>query len=129
MADPTPKWSRGRSGFGVYEILLSWWRHRTSFLISVGITAASLALYYFTFLKEDPAPILESWKRFEYNTLDTRFRYRPASLTPPDPRIVVVAVDQRSQEAFGKWPFSRKYFARMLDALRSDGAKVVAFDI
>lgn len=129
MADPTPKWSRGRSGFGVYELLLSWWRHRTSFLISVGITAASLALYYFTFLKEDPAPILESWKRFEYNTLDTRFRYRPASLTPPDPRIVVVAIDQRSQEAFGKWPFSRKYFARMLDALRSDGAKVVAFDI
>jgi adenylate cyclase len=129
MAEPTPKWSRGRSGFGVYELLLSWWRHRVSFLISLGITLASLALYYFTFLKEDPAPILESLKRFEYNTLDTRFRYRAPGLTPPDPRIVVVAIDQRSQEVFGKWPFSRKYFARMLDALHDDGARVVAFDI
>jgi adenylate cyclase len=129
MAEPTPKWSRGRSGFGVYELLLSWWRHRVSFLISLGITFASLSLYYFTFLKEDPAPILEFLKRFEYNTLDTRFRYRSTALTPPDPRIVVVAIDQRSQEVFGKWPFSRTYFARMLDALHDDGARVVAFDI
>src|SRR5258708_3821192 len=129
MANSTPKWSQGRSGFGVYELLLSWWQHRVSFLISLAITVSTLTLYYFTFLKEDPAPILEFLKRFEYSTLDTRFRYRPATLTPPDPRIVIVAIDQRSQEVFGKWPFSRKYFARMLDALREDGARVVSFDV
>src|SRR5260221_8115849 len=129
MPDSSPNWRKGRIGYGIYELLLSWWRHRVSFLISVGITVASLTLYFFTFLKEDPAPILEFFKRFEYNTLDTRFRYRSPQLTPPDKRIVIVAIDQRSQEALGKWPFSRKYFAQMLDVLHNDGAKVVAFDI
>jgi len=41
----------------------------------------------------------------------------------------VVAIDQRSQEVLGKWPFSRKYFGEMLDALREDGARVVSFDV
>lgn len=129
MAASSGNWWKGRGGSGVYHLLVSWWRHRASFLISLGITLAALSLYYFTFLKEDPAPILEFLKRFEYSTLDTRFRYRSTSLTPPDERIVIVAIDQRSQEVFGKWPFSRKYFARMLDALHKDGAKVVSFDI
>jgi adenylate cyclase len=129
MTASSGNWWKGRGGTGVYDLLVSWWRHRASFLISVGITFAALSLYYFTFLKEDPAPILEFLKRFEYSTLDTRFRYRSPSLTPPDERIVIVAIDQRSQEVLGKWPFSRKYFAEMLDALHRDGAKVVSFDI
>ena len=32
-------WQR-RSFFNLYELLQSWWRHRVSFLISVGITLA-----------------------------------------------------------------------------------------
>jgi adenylate cyclase len=121
-------WQR-RGVFGVYELLQSWWRHRVSFLVSVGITVAALALYYFTFLGERPTPIFSFLQRLEFNSLDTRFRYRPASATPVDPRIVIVDIDQRSQEALGKWPFSRAHFAKMLDVLRADGAKVVAFDI
>jgi adenylate cyclase len=112
------------------RVLLSeWWRHRASFLISLGITLAALAIYFFTFLGDRSTPLFDFLKRFEYNTLDTRFRYRPARYTPPDPRIVVVSVDQRSQEILGKWPFPRKYFGQMLDALHQDGARVVAFDI
>jgi adenylate cyclase len=121
-------WQR-RGVFGVYELLQSWWRHRVSFLVSVGITVAALALYYFTFLGERPTPFFSFLQRLEFNSLDTRFRYRPASATPVDPRIVIVDIDQRSQEALGKWPFSRAHFAKMLDVLRADGAKVVAFDI
>src|SRR5205823_2744356 len=48
---------------------------------------------------------------------------------PVDPRIVIVDIDQHSQEVLGKWPFSRSHFARMLDVLREDGAKVAAFDV
>ncbi|HXT77682.1 MAG TPA: adenylate/guanylate cyclase domain-containing protein [Candidatus Eisenbacteria bacterium] len=121
-------WQR-RGLFGVYELLQSWWRHRVSFLVSVGITVAALALYYFTFLGERPTPIFSFLQRLEFNSLDTRFRYRPAAATPVDPRIVIVDIDQRSQEALGKWPFSRTNFAKMLDVLRADGAKVVALDI
>ena len=121
-------WQR-RGLFGVYELLQSWWRHRVSFLVSVGITVAALALYYFIFLGERPTPIFSFLQRLEFNSLDTRFRYRPAGATPVDPRIVIVDIDQRSQETLGKWPFSRTNFAKMLDVLRADGARVVAFDI
>jgi adenylate cyclase len=121
-------WQR-RGVFNLYELLQSWWRHRISFLISVGITLAALILYFLTFLGERPTPIFTFLQRLEFNSLDTRFRYRPASATPIDPRIVIVDIDQRSQEALGKWPFSRTHFAKLLDVLRADHAKVVAFDI
>jgi adenylate cyclase len=129
MANTTPKWSQGRSGFGVYELLFSWWQHRVSFLISLGITLSALALYYFTFFGESPTPIFNFLQRFEYSSLDTRFRYRSPSATPVDPRIVIVDIDQRSQEVLGKWPFSRVHFAHLLDALHEGKAKVAAFDI
>ena len=113
----------------VRALLADWWQHRASFLISLGITVAALGIYLFTFLGDRSTTLFDFLKRFEYNTLDTRFRYRPARYTPPDPRIVVVSVDQQSQEVLGKWPFPRKYFGQMLDALHQDGAKVAAFDI
>jgi len=126
---PSGRFWQRRTFFNLYELLQSWWRHRVSFLISVGITLAALALYYVTFLGERPTPIFVFLQRLEFNSLDTRFRYRPASASPVDPRIVIVDIDQLSQEALGKWPFSRTHFAKMLDVLREDGAKVVAFDI
>jgi adenylate cyclase len=118
-----------RASFRPRMLLLDWWEHRASFFISLGITVAALSIYVFTFLGDRSSPLFDFLKRFEYDTLDTRFRLRPPRRTPPDPRIVIVAVDQRSQEVFGKWPFPRKYFAQMLDALHEDGAKVAAFDI
>lgn len=129
MPDSLPNWRKGRIGYGIYELLLSWWRHRVSFLISLGITVASLTLYYFVFFGERPTPLLQFLQRFELDALDTRFRLRPVKATPPDPNIVIVDIDQKSQEVLGKWPFSRSNFAEMLDALKADGAKVVAFDV
>jgi adenylate cyclase len=122
------RWLR-RFGFALYTLFLSWWRHRVSFLISVAVTVAALSLYYFTFLGDRTTPIFEFLKRLEYDALDTRFRSRPSDSTPIDSRIVLVDIDQRSQEVLGKWPFARSHFARMLDVLKEDGAKVAAFDI
>ncbi len=121
-------WLR-RSGFVLYELLQSWWKRRISFLLSLAITAFALAVYYTVFLQETRTPISEFAQRLELNTLDTRFRYRPRRFTHPDPRIVVVDIDQHSQEVLGKWPFSRTQFAKLLDALHEDGAKVAAFDV
>jgi adenylate cyclase len=129
MANSTPKWSQGRSGFGVYELLLSWWQHRVSFLISLAITVSGLALYFFTFFGESPTPIFNFLQRLEYSSLDTRFRYRSPASTPIDPRIVMVDIDQHSQEVLGKWPFSRIHFAHLLDVLHEGHAKVAAFDV
>src|SRR6201987_5612294 len=129
MANTAPKWSQGRSGFGVYELLLSWWQHRISFLISLAITVSAFTLYFFTFFGESATPIFNFLQRLEYSSLDTRFRYRSPGSTPVDPRIVIVDIDQRSQEVLGKWPFSRIHFAHLLDALHEDKAKIAAFDV
>jgi adenylate cyclase len=129
MAAPSEGYWQRRGWFSLYEVLQTWWRHRVSFVISVFLTLLGLGLYYFTFFGERPTPIFNFLQRLEYASLDTRFRYRPRKLTPVDPRIAIIDIDQHSQEALGKWPFSRTYFAKMLDVLRADGAKVAAFDV
>jgi adenylate cyclase len=129
MAAPSVGFWQRRGALALYELVQSWWRHRVSFFISVLITLGALTLYYFTFFGEKTTPIFAFLQRFEYNSLDTRFRSRPSIVTPPDPRIVIVEIDQQSQEVLGKWPFPRTHFATALDALHDDGAKVVAFDV
>jgi adenylate cyclase len=129
MAAPSDGFWQRRGLFSLYELLQSWWRHRVSFLLSLSITLFALLLYVFTFVGERPTPIFEFVQRLELATLDTRFRYRPQRFSHPDPRIVVVDIDQRAQEVLGRWPFSRSNFAKMLDVLHADDAKVVGFDI
>jgi CHASE2 domain-containing sensor protein len=129
MAAPSDGFWQRRGLFSLYELLQSWWRHRVSFLLSLSITFFALILYVLTFVGERPTPIFEFVQRLELATLDTRFRYRPKRFAHPDSRIVVIDIDQRAQEVLGRWPFSRTYFAKTLDILHDDGAKVVGFDI
>ncbi|MGH9710016.1 MAG: CHASE2 domain-containing protein, partial [Candidatus Acidiferrales bacterium] len=109
------------------DFLPAWWKHKGSLAVSLAITLFAFFVYFTTFIGERPTPAFDFVSRLELNSLDTRFRYRPRQ--HPDPRIVIVDIDQRSQEVLGRWPFSRANFAHMLDNLRADGASVVAFDI
>ncbi|HXC31130.1 MAG TPA: adenylate/guanylate cyclase domain-containing protein [Verrucomicrobiae bacterium] len=111
------------------EWLRAWWQRRVPFVISVGLTAFALTIYTQTFIGDRPTAVFSFINRLELDALDLRFRLRPERYTHPDPRIIIVDIDQRSQEVLGRWPFSRTYFAQMLDALREDGAKVAAFDV
>src|SRR6202167_35673 len=111
------------------EWLKAWWHRRVPFAISVGLTAFALFIYAYTFIGDRPTALFAFVNRLELNALDPRFRLRPARYKHPDPRIIIVDIDQRSQEILGRWPFSRTHFAHLLDALREDGAKVAAFDI
>ncbi|MGA8073465.1 MAG: adenylate/guanylate cyclase domain-containing protein [Candidatus Acidiferrales bacterium] len=108
-------------------IFREWKKHTGSLAISLVVTLAALAVYYFVFIGEARTPLADFITRLELDSLDTRFRLR--GRVHPDSRIVIVDIDQRSQEALGQWPFPRIYFAKMLDALHDDGASVVAFDI
>src|ERR1700731_2085997 len=111
------------------EWLRAWWHRRVPFAISVGLTAFAIFIYSYTFIGDRPTAVFSFINRLELDALDFRFRIRPDRYRHPDPRIVIVDIDQRSQEILGRWPFSRAHFAHMLDALREDGAKVAAFDI
>jgi adenylate cyclase len=110
--------------FGVFR---NWWKHKGSLSISLLVTLIFLALYTYVFVGENRSPFGEFVSRYELTSLDTRFRVRGKA--SPDPRIVIVAIDQRAQEVLGRWPFSRSNFAKMLDVLREDGARVATFDI
>src|ERR1700674_4514607 len=114
---------------GPREWFRAWWRRRVPFAISVGLTVFALTIYSFLFFGYRPAAKFAFINRLELDALDFRFRILPDRYKHPDPRIIIVDIDQRSQEVLGRWPFSRTHFAHMLDALREDGAKVAAFDI
>ncbi|HKF52498.1 MAG TPA: adenylate/guanylate cyclase domain-containing protein [Candidatus Acidoferrales bacterium] len=118
--------SHGRTS-KLLELIPAWWRHKGSLIISLAVTAFAFFVYFAAFIGERPTPTFDFVSRLELNSLDTRFQFR--GRVRPDPRIIIVDIDQRSQEVLGHWPFPRSAFARMLDNLRSDGAKVVAFDI
>ncbi|MFA0742122.1 MAG: hypothetical protein DFNUSKGM_002242 [Candidatus Fervidibacter sacchari] len=45
------------------------------------------------------------------------------------PDLIFVVIDDESLRALGRFPFDRTVYARMLDRLKTAGAKVVAFDI
>ena len=48
---------------------------------------------------------------------------------PVDPKIVIVAVDDASLAALGRWPWPRTTHARLLDRLGEYGAAGVAMDV
>src|SRR6202045_517193 len=111
------------------EWLRAWWHRRVPFAISVGLTAFAIFIYSYTFIGDRPTALFSFINRLELNALDLRFPIRPDRYKHPDPRFVMLDIDQRAREILGRWPFSRTHFAHMLDALREDGAKVAAFDI
>lgn len=65
--------------------------------------------------------------RFDDSVYDTLMR--SADTRPPDPRVVIVDVDEQSLSTVGQWPWPRHLVARLIDALRDRGAAVVALDI
>jgi adenylate cyclase len=61
--------------------------------------------------------------------LATDLMMRVRGKLPPDPRIVVCAVDAASVHEFGPWPWRRTRVAALIDRLKADGAKVIAMDV
>ncbi|HXX80259.1 MAG TPA: CHASE2 domain-containing protein, partial [Thermodesulfovibrionales bacterium] len=82
------------------------------------ITVAGLILILF-------AEQLGFFEGIDTYIYDTSFRLR--SPRPPSNKIIIVAIDERSLNALGRWPLRRIYYANLLDRLRE--AKVVSFDI
>jgi len=105
-------------------------RYKYSFLISLFVTVLGLGFYTYTYLAGIYDPLALFIDSVELKTYDTRFQIRDR-LNPARPldSILIVAIDQKTLEDLGAWPFSRVHYARMLDNLKKDGARVVAFDI
>jgi CHASE2 domain-containing sensor protein len=72
--------------------------------------------------------ILNAWPRLENSTLNMRFGVRGAVHKPSG--VVVVAIDDRTFSDLGlQWPFPRNLHADVIDSLRADGARAIAYDV
>ncbi|MEO6245001.1 MAG: adenylate/guanylate cyclase domain-containing protein [Opitutaceae bacterium] len=71
-------------------------------------------------------------RRIENLTLDFRTRFRVLSQPPPDPRVVVIGIDDDSLQRFGRWQdWQRRKHGLLLHALAAAPEKpaVVGWDI
>jgi adenylate cyclase len=63
----------------------------------------------------------------ELKLYDLKFKFRGAR--SPGNDVVIVAIDDDSVKAVGRWPWSRENMARLLTGLKMAGARVIALDI
>lgn len=101
--------------------------YRAGLIISSTVCLLSLALYALLYLSPHPSPLLEFLTDIELQSLDARFRLR--GQRPPGQAIVIVAIDQKSQDVLGRWPFPRSYLAEAVNFLRGAHARVIVFDM
>lgn len=48
---------------------------------------------------------------------------------PVGPEVVIIAIDDASLKALGRWPWSRQQIAQLLERLQEAGARVIGFDV
>ncbi len=63
----------------------------------------------------------------ELKLYDLKFRFRGPR--PAGKQVAIVAIDDASLKAVGRWPWSRDDMARLLSALKKAGPRVIALDI
>jgi adenylate cyclase len=89
-----------------------------SFSIGILITLTIALLMY---VKISPLEMLQE------KLYDLRLKIRGKVIPPP--HVIIIAIDDKSLERLGRWPWSRDKMARLTEILARGGAKVIAFDI
>jgi adenylate cyclase len=89
-----------------------------SFLLASASVFGVLFLYY------TQNPFLEA---FEEKTYDLRFKVLRGPVAP-SPDIAIIAMDDKSIAAIGRYPWSRDNYARLIDRLAKAKVKAVMFD-
>ncbi|MEQ6885969.1 CHASE2 domain-containing protein [Salicola sp. Rm-C-2C1-2] len=65
-------------------------------------------------------------QRLDFWLHDTLIRLMP--VTPPD-ELAIIAIDEKSLEALGRWPWARHRHASLIKRLDDAGARAIALDI
>jgi len=88
-------------------------------VLGAAILVGALALRW-----ADPLPL----QQLRYLTFDSYQRLQPRTYDPAIP-VSIAAIDERSLDEFGQWPWSRATLARIADRLTELGAAAIAFDV
>ena len=68
-------------------------------------------------------------QRLEYLIYDARFDAMPKAEKPPENKIAIVNLDERSLQVEGQYPWNRIKVGQLTEKLRDAGVLVVGFDI
>ena len=79
--------------------------------------------------RTQPEPLATWIKRLDQIFFDLRLNLTLSPPAKPDPRIVIVDIDEKSLRAEGQWPWPRQRLAHMVNRLWHYGVPVVAFDM
>ncbi len=90
----------------------------TPFKIGLALTLFGVFLVF-----SDP----EFLQIIELKMLDQRLFNRGE--LKPGPEVVIVAIDEKSQDVLGRWPWPRSYLGKLVDSLAEAGAATVGFDM
>jgi adenylate cyclase len=88
------------------------------------VVAAAVPVIFATVLAVYRPASLIGLERATYDSL-----VRWAGSEPPDGRIVIVDIDERSLSKTGQWPWPRDVIGRLVNRLRERGAATIALDI
>ncbi len=92
--------------------------NRTGIFIALGVALALTLLHFLNF---------RFFEVLENKTLDLRFTIRGA--VKPGPETMIAAIDEKSINKLGRWPWPRSVWGRVVDRLTEDGASVIVFDV
>jgi len=72
-------------------------------------------------------PVGSIFDFIHHESLDMRFLLRGP--VKPSGKVVIALVDQKSINAYGRWPWSRSLIARIIETLKESGVKTIGFDV
>ena len=90
------------------------------------ILSCILVLFIFSFpcLVEHPLPFLSE---LELKSIDLRFKVRGGR--KPSGQIIIAGIEAKGIETYGRWPWPRSVFAKLIVRLKESGVKTIVFDL
>ena len=89
----------------------------------IGVLLVVLCVAYYAL--QEPVKLLQN---FEWQAYDARLRTMMPNV--PDPRIVIIDVDEKTLAAEGRWPLARDRWVKLLaNAFDTYKLKVIGFDV
>ena len=117
MTPPREHWSRRLGRVSAQQVDLA---------IALVVTSAGLLLFAFAGIGGSSRAGFRFLQNIEQRSLDLRFELR--GQRQRDDRIVIVGIDEKTQQSIGSFPFPRNRYAALVDRLSAGGARVIAFD-
>lgn len=93
-------------------------KYKIPIIIGLVFTALMTIAMYYGF---------QPLEQVERDIYDAQFKIRGTQGHPD--KVVIAAIDEKSIEKLGRWPWSRDKLAKLVDSLYRNGAELIVFDI